>query len=155
MITDDVSFGEGVVVRDGARAYHVRTGKNGKIGNFTVVFGSPECWAVVGDDFFIGAHCYLNGYYGLEIGDRVTIAHGAMIFSDSGPNTSPELQKIYPIVSGRVVIGNDVWVGAQAIIMPGVQIGERVVIGAHSMVHENVPSGSVVAGTPARIVKRL
>ncbi len=155
MTTEHVTLGEGVEVRDGARLYHLSTGRNGKVHNYSILFGSAEQPAKIGDDFFIGAHCYLNGYYGLEIGHRVTLAAGVMIFSDSGPNMSPELQRTYPIVKGKVTIGNDVWIGAHAVILPGVRIGDRVVIGAQSLVTEDVPPGCVVGGTPARILKRI
>ncbi len=54
----------------------------------------------------------------------------------------------------RVVIGDDVWIGARVIILPGVTIGTGCVVGAGSVLTRDVPPGSVVAGNPARVVKR-
>ena len=54
-----------------------------------------------------------------------------------------------------VVIGNNVWIGTRCVILPGVHIGDNVVVGAGSAVTKDVPSGVVVAGSPARVVKKL
>lgn len=53
-----------------------------------------------------------------------------------------------------VVIGNDVWIGTRVIIMPGVHVGNHVIIGANSVVTHDVPDYSVVAGCPAKIVRK-
>ena len=54
-----------------------------------------------------------------------------------------------------MVIGNNVWVGAQAVILKGVTIGDDSVVGTSAVVTSDVPAGVVVAGNPARIVKRI
>lgn len=155
MTHEHLTTGEHVDIRDNASINNVKTGSNGKIRDFSIVFGHPDHPAVIGDDFFIGAHCYINGYVGLTIGNRVTIAAGAKIFSDSGPNTSPWLQQHYPIEEGAITIGDDVWIGANAIVLPGVKIGNKCVIGAGSVVKDDVPDNSVVAGSPAKVIKTL
>lgn len=133
----------------------LKTGSRGKIRDFTILFGGPGKPVTIGDDFFIGTHCYINGIAGLTIGSRVTIAHGTMIFTDSGPNTSPLLQKKFPITASPIVIGDDVWIGAGCMILPGVTIGSRCVIGAGSMVKDNIADDTIVAGTPAKIIGRI
>ena len=60
-----------------------------------------------------------------------------------------------PLVKGDISIGNDVWVGAGAVIATNVTIGENSVIGANAFVNSDVPSNCVVAGSPAKVVKRL
>lgn len=133
----------------------LRAGSRGKIRDFTILFGGPDRPVTIGDDFFIGTHCYVNGVAGLTIGNRVTIAHGCMIFTDSGPNTSPLLQKKFPIEAKAIVIGDDVWIGAGAMILPGVIIGNRCVIGAGSVVRDSVPEGTVVGGVPAKQIATI
>jgi maltose O-acetyltransferase len=152
---ENVILGKDVDVVKDATLTHVHTGDRGKVRNFTIMFGTEKQPLVIGSDFFIGTHCYLNGAGGLTIGSRVTVAHGAMIFSDSGPNTSPWLQEHFPITAAHIQIGDDVWVGAGAMILPGVTIGNRVVIGAGSLVKDDVPDNAVVAGTPARLIRTL
>lgn len=59
-----------------------------------------------------------------------------------------------PIISkGSVVIGNNVWIGDKVTILPNVTIGDGVVIAANSVVTKNIPTCSVVAGIPAKIIK--
>lgn len=149
------TLGKNVDVTSDASLNYVKTGDNGKIRNFSILFGSEKHPLTIGDDFFIGAFCYLNGVAGLTIGNRVTIAHGAKIFSDSGPNMSPYLQTHYPITSAPITIGDDVWIGAGAMILPGVTIGHKCVIGAGSLVKEDVADNTVVAGNPAKMLKTL
>lgn len=55
---------------------------------------------------------------------------------------------------GDTVIGNDVWIGREAVIMPGVTIGDGAIIGAHAVVGSNVPAYAIVAGNPARLIRK-
>ena len=134
----------------------VKMGSRVKLRAGTIAFGSAGRELEIGDDVFIGFHCVLQGGgEKLTIGNRVTLAYGVMVHSDSGPNTSPLLQKSYPITAAPVTIEDDVWIGDCAVILPGVTIGKGSVVGAHSVVKENVPPGSVVAGCPAKVVKKI
>ena len=65
------------------------------------------------------------------------------------------LRKDYPDVDvfGKIVIGNNVFIGFNAIVMPGVVIGDNCVIGAGSVVTKSIPSNSVVAGVPAKLIR--
>ena len=155
MLTNDIQLGTNVDIAPDVSINHIHTGDRGKIRNFSIIFGGDKNPVTIGDDFFIGTHCYFNGVAGLTIGNRVTIAHGTMIFTDSGPNTSPLLQKRFPITAAPVTIGDDVWIAAGSIILPGVKIGSGCVIGAGSLVKDDVPDGSIVAGTPAKIIDKL
>lgn len=90
----------------------------------------------------------------VQIGDKVNLAQNIVVsglnhnftdvntpISDQGVPTKP------------VIIGNNVWIGANVVILPGVTIGEHVVIGAGSIVARNIPSYTVVVGNPAQVVK--
>lgn len=59
----------------------------------------------------------------------------------------------HPYSKGDVTIGNDVWIGTEAIILSGVQIGDGAVIGARSVISQNVPPYAIVAGSPARLIR--
>lgn len=88
----------------------------------------------------------------ITIGDRVTITSGVKILTHDGStwlvrDNGSRYQRYAP-----VVIGNDVFIGVNAIIMPGVCIGSRVVVGAGSVVTRNVDDNSVVAGNPAKVI---
>ena len=90
----------------------------------------------------------------ISIGNRVAIAPGVLILGEAGPCFSV-LTSIYPNMEAPVTICDDVWIGANAVIFPGVTIGEQSVVGAGAVVREDVPPYSVVVGVPARKVKDL
>ncbi len=86
------------------------------------------------------------------IGDRVAIATGVVIVGQSDPNFSV-LAKLYPEDNRPIHIGNDVWLGANAVILPGVTIGDRSIVAAGAVVTKDVPADTVVAGVPAVKIK--
>ncbi|MBN2071149.1 MAG: acyltransferase [Candidatus Krumholzibacteriota bacterium] len=84
----------------------------------------------------------------IEIGDDVTLAPRVQILAhDASTKTHLDYTRI-----GKVKIGDRVFIGASSIILPGVTIGSDVVIGAGSVVTGNIPDGQVVAGNPARAI---
>jgi len=91
--------------------------------------------------------------YLIEIGDHVTITEGVrFITHDGGVWVFRENNKGCNIF-GRIIVGNNVFFGIRAIIMPGVCIGNNVVVGAGSVVTKSVPDNTVVAGVPAKMIK--
>ncbi len=92
----------------------------------------------------------------LYLGENSTIAYHAKIITSANPNTPyNELGKIYPSKTAPVIIGKNVWIGAGAIILPGVTIGDFSVVAAGAVVTKDVPSGVMVAGVPSKIVKYI
>ena len=92
------------------------------------------------------SHCWL-----IEIGDDVTMAPRVHILChDASTKKFLGYTKI-----GRVTIGNNVFIGAESIVLPNVTIGDNVIIGANSTVTHDIPSNSVVAGAPARVICTL
>lgn len=90
----------------------------------------------------------------LTIEDKVGIGPRVSIIMHSDPYPSP-LQKSYPKKTLPVAIKKGVWVCTGAIILPGITIGEYSVIAAGAVVTKDVPPYTVVAGVPAKVVKRL
>lgn len=92
------------------------------------------------------SHCWL-----ITIGDNVTIAPRVHILChDASTKEFLGYTKI-----GTVEIGNNVFIGAESVILPGVTIGNNVIIGANSTVTHDIPENSVVAGSPAKIISTL
>ena len=84
----------------------------------------------------------------IEIGDNVTLAPRVHILChDASTKLFLDYTKI-----GNVKIGNDVFIGAESVVLPGVCIGNRVIIGANSTVTHNIPDNVVAAGSPAKII---
>ena len=90
----------------------------------------------------------------VEIGDRVRFGPNVTIVASSHPNSS-RLKKITGYNRGAVTIGDDSWIGAGAIILPGITIGKGCIVGAGSVVTRNVPDYTVVVGNPARVLKKI
>jgi len=101
-----------------------------------------------------------DGYSGLcQIGKRVSIATNVTLVVDSNPNNSQLGGEPYVkdklVKTAAVVIEDDVWLGTNAVVMPGVRIGRGAVVGAGAVVTKDVPPFTVVAGVPARPIRTL
>jgi maltose O-acetyltransferase len=101
-----------------------------------------------------------DGYSGLvSIGERVSIATNVTLVADSNPNNSHlgalPYVKEHLIKTAPVVIEDDVWLGTNAVVLPGVRVGRGAIVGAGAVVTRDVPPFTVVAGVPARPVRAL
>ena len=90
----------------------------------------------------------------LFIGDRVAIAQRVLLILSSYPNNS-KLRNIVKTVFGKIAIENDAWIGAGAIILPNVTIGEQAIVGAGAVVTRSIPTRAIVVGNPARIIRMI
>ena len=92
------------------------------------------------------SHCWL-----IEIGDNVTMAPRVHVLChDASTKQFLNYTKI-----GRVTIGDNVFIGAESVVLPGVTIGNNVIVGANSTVTHDIPDNTVVAGTPAKLICTL
>jgi acetyltransferase-like isoleucine patch superfamily enzyme len=114
------------------------------------VYGKPK----VGKKVWIGPFVVLDASGGLHIGDGCDISCGAMIFTHSTHMRCVSEGKMN-IIRKRVKIGNYVYLGSGAIVLPGVTIGDHCVVGAGAVVTKDVPACSLVTGIPARIAGRV
>ena len=85
----------------------------------------------------------------IEVGERATIAPEAYLSTGSHDFSHPSI----PLTAAKITIGADAFIGARAFVLPGVTIGERSVIGACSVVTENVPPDVFAAGNPCRVLR--
>jgi acetyltransferase-like isoleucine patch superfamily enzyme len=90
----------------------------------------------------------------LSIGNRVAIAQRVLIVLASHPNES-RLKSVVDPVFGQVVIEDDAWIGAGAIILPNVTVGEAAIVGAGAVVTKDVEPRTIVVGNPARPLRSV
>lgn len=120
-----------------------------------VVLKNISC-ASFGKNVSIHDFCYIDAQGGLSIGDDVSIAHSCSIITLNHTWANPSTAiKYNPVSPGKVIIANDVWIGCGVRIMSGVKIGSRSVVAAGAVVIADVPSGVLVAGVPAKIIKKI
>ena len=108
----------------------------------------------IGDNVFFNRGCHLIAHHSVTIGDNTIVgemvsihdenhipARGDDPIGDRGFSTKP------------IVIGQNVWIGAKATILPGVSIGDNAVVGANAVVTRDVPAYAIVGGAPARVLR--
>jgi acetyltransferase-like isoleucine patch superfamily enzyme len=116
---------------------------------FTADFGKNIS---IGKRVFINTGCRFQDQGGITIGDDCLIGHNAVIATlqhDIAPTRRSDL------IPSPVIIGRNVWLGANVTVLPGVTIGDDAVIGAGSIVTKDVPARTIVVGSPARVVRTI
>lgn len=112
-------------------------------------FSDSEC--VVGDGVIVGRDVRLDFSGGLRIGNETVISEGVSIFTHSHGLEPKSIPKKTPLC-----IGTGVWIGAGALIVEGVgTVGDGSIIAAGSVVTKEVPPSTLVAGVPAKVVRKL
>ena len=112
------------------------------------------CHISIGENFYANYDCIIVDVCQVEIGDNVLFGPRVCVYTASHPidaqvrNTQLEYGK-------KVKIGNNVWIGGNTVVNPGVSIGDNVVIGSGSVVTKNIPSGVVAAGNPCRVIREI
>jgi putative colanic acid biosynthesis acetyltransferase WcaF len=107
-------------------------------------------WALsVGRHVAIGPRVDFYNLGGVDLGDRVVVSQDVHFCGGTHDYCNPR----YPLIRRRIVVEDDVWIGAGAFIGPGVTIGRGAVVGARTVVMSEVPPWKVVAGNPARVIK--
>lgn len=118
-----------------ANAERIEIGARVRIGFRCVIWAGPKNGRVViGDDVLFGP--------------EVLITAAGYRYNDGTPVTEQAMDE------ADVVIGNDVWLGARSVILPGARIGDGAIIGAHSVVRGEIPAYGIAVGAPVRVVSR-
>ena len=149
----DVQMGQGVVIHhpDLVNLYGCRVGAGTKIGTFVEIQKNAE----IGSRCKISSHTFICE--GVTIEDEVFVGHGVMFINDRHPRAAAagqlQTELDWKVVPTRVRRGASI--GSGAVILCGVTIGERAMIGAGSVVTRDVPDDAVVAGVPARVHRVL
>lgn len=106
----------------------------------------------IGKNVFINACCKFQDQGGIEIGNGVLIGHNVTLATLNHDERPEFRQNIYP---KPIKIGDNVWIGSNATILQGVIIGDGAIIGANAVVTKDVPENMVVAGIPAKVLRKV
>ncbi|KAJ2771853.1 hypothetical protein IWQ56_001622 [Coemansia nantahalensis] len=131
----------------------------GSVGDDKAIIESPVYFDYgrnthVGKRFYMNSMCTILDCARVDIGDDVLFGPNVQVYAAGHP-TSPSERLSGLEWAKPVKIGNNVWVGGAAIILPGITIGNGVTVAAGSVVTKDVPDNVVVAGNPARIIKHV
>lgn len=108
----------------------------------------------VGDNFYTNHNCTILDGAKVEFGDNVFIAPNC-VFSTAGHALDSGQRSAGLEIARPIIIGNNVWVGANVSVLPGVTIGDNTIIGAGSVVNKDIPSDVVAVGNPCRVMRKI
>ena len=108
----------------------------------------------VGDNFYTNHNCTILDGAPVKFGDNVFIAPNC-VFSTAGHPTDSSQRAQGLEIALPITVGSNVWFGANVCVLPGVTIGDDVVIGAGSVVNRDIPSGVIAVGCPCRVVRPI
>jgi acetyltransferase-like isoleucine patch superfamily enzyme len=160
-----IKLGHGAYIDQGAYLHACPNGI--EIGRETIVMhgavlhvynfrGLPHSGIKIGQNSLIGEYCVIRGQGGVEIGNRVYTSPFTQIIAVNHVFDDPHRPFVdQGITAQGIVIEDDVWLGAGAIITDGVRVGRGSVVAAGAVVTKDVPPHTVVAGVPAKPVKKI
>lgn len=151
-IEGDVAIGENATLETGVLVIGcVNMGDSTVVGRYTYIGTGPEGVFSIGANVFINDFSKLGAMKSVVIEDHCIFAAFIQI-TDAEHGMNSDQHVIYaPIVAEPVRIGEGVWLGSHVVVLKGVSVGARSVIGAHSLVRANIAADSVAYGVPARV----
>ena len=152
-IRDDVILGEGAMVSDFVNLYGCTIGDRTKIGPFVEIQKSVR----IGKDCKISSHTFICE--GVTIKDGVFVGHNVTFINDNYPRATTEEGKLAEDLDWqdrfkKTLVKRGASIGSSATVLGGVVIGEGAIVGAGSVVTKNVPPHTIVAGVPARVLRK-
>jgi acetyltransferase-like isoleucine patch superfamily enzyme len=158
-IAPDCLFEEDVALRLTPSFFEVKSGKIFLQGGTKISKGCVlDCFGGeinIGTNVFLGPYCVLYGHGNITIGNDCLIAMGCKIIATNHAIPAPDaLIRLQPDVPKPIVIGNDVWLGADVKVLAGVTIGNCCIVGAGSVVISDLPPYSIAVGSPAKVIKQ-
>lgn len=156
-ITHSIDIREGVVIRN---PENLHTGKNVMIDAYSMLHCGGYNWSDgkgcinIGDNVYIGPQCVLFGAGEISIGNHVLISPSVVIASHQHSYHIRNLiMRKQPTRFGKVTIYDNVWIGANATILPGINIHTGSIVAAGAVVNKDVPPYTIVGGVPAKKIK--
>ena len=116
----------------------------------------PNAGIWIGRNSYIGERCVIRGQGGVHIGDSVLLAPGVQVLAVNHLFDDPSRPVIRQGITAQgIVVEDGAWIGAGAILLDGVRVGGRAVVGAGAVVTRDVPSRTLATGVPAQVIRQL
>ena len=151
-ISPDVKLGRAVKIYSFVNLYGCEIGDDSKIGTFVEIQKGVR----IGKRVKVSSHSFICE--GVTIEDEVFVGHGVMFINDKYPHATTDtgqLQTEADWICTPTLIKHGASLGSNATILCGVTVGENAIVGAGSVVTRDVPSGAVVAGNPAHVIRNM
>jgi UDP-2-acetamido-3-amino-2,3-dideoxy-glucuronate N-acetyltransferase len=151
-ISSDVKIGEDVLIYDFVNLYGCEIGDRTKIGTFVEIQKGVQ----IGRNCKISSHTFICE--GVTIEDNVFVGHNVTFINDLFPRATNEdgsLQGDKDWVCIPTIVKSGASIGSSATLLSGVTVGENAIIGAGSVITKDVPPNTIVAGNPARIIRKI
>ncbi len=149
---NNVKLGKDVKIFDFVNLYGCSIGDNSKVGTFVEIQKN----ASIGKNTKISSHTFICE--GVHIGDNVFIGHNVTFINDKYPRSANADGSMQTEADWKVVetfIKNGASVGSSSTILCGVTVGENAIVGAGAVVTKDVPANTIVAGVPAKVIKKI
>ena len=144
-----VVLSDNVLLNSSNHSYHINMHSRVKI---MCDVGGAEIY--IGKNTRIHGSC-IHAFKKIHIGNDCLIAANCQIFDSNGHHSSPNERRISNGTAKEITIGDNVWIGANSIILPGVSIGSNSIIAAGSVVNKSIPAEHIAGGNPAKSIKRI
>jgi acetyltransferase-like isoleucine patch superfamily enzyme len=151
-IADDVKLGKGVKLAQFVNLYGCEIGDHTKLGTFVEIQKNAR----------VGARCKISSHTfvceGVSIEDNVFVGHGVVFINDIYPRATSETGELQTEKDWKVettLVKRGASIGSGATVLARVTIGENAIVGAGSVVTRDVPPNTIVAGNPARVLRRV
>lgn len=120
-------------------------------GNFVII--APEKIKFLGATY-INQYCYINAMGGVTFGNNIVLSAGAKIIS-TGLELDNKDRVLFPHINAGIMLEDNVWIGAGAVVLKGVTIGKNSIVAAGAVVTDSVPPNVIVGGIPAKQIRYL
>jgi acetyltransferase-like isoleucine patch superfamily enzyme len=137
-------------------AKNIKVGRSFRVCPNVKIFTENNGSILIGNNFFANYGCFFSADTDdIIIGDDCLLGPDVLIINSNHDFRGGILTREQPNLSKKIIVGNNVWVGAKSIILPGVVIGDNAVVAAGSIVNKNVEANTMVGGVPAKLIKNI
>ena len=151
-------LGQNVIFETGVLVFHpenIEIGDDVYIGHYTILKGYYRNKMIIGSGTWIGQQCFFHSAGGITIGTNVGIGPGVKIITSGHSMDDIQMPILHsPVEAAPVLISDDSDIGVGAILLPGVTIGKGAQVGAGAVVTQSVEDYAVVAGVPAKVLRK-